>query len=1045
MIQTTGVRFVAQDAASFMRTVRDANRAVGPDMERATAQGSRGLNDLTGSFLKALLGAEAIKQGLRLVANAVRGLVSDTLDAYGSYEALSLSIQSLVARELKHADATMSMTDAMAQAGPRAEELLNWIQQLAIASPFDMEGVAAAFRTAQAYGFTSAEAQTLTQVMVDFTTATGQGTDVMGRVAYALGQIRNTGHVLTQDLRQLMNAGVDVSYILGQMGYTLEDVKAGIVSSDAFLQQFVQTMESDFGGAGEKSQATLRGLINTLGDIKSIGLRELFGPAIEAALPYLSAFAQKLQQLMPLISFFGDLLGSATKFLLEHKTAILTTIGAVTAGVAAFFLVVNASSIMGAAIAAATAIVGGLVSAFTFLLSPIGLVATAVAGLAALFVFSFSDIKQQAGDFFSNFSGNLYQFGHDLIMALANGMAAAIGAVLDVLIGIGQVITYWLSPGSPPKLLPDIDQWGASAINEFLGGFSNADFGVFDELSSTMSSFIRSLDIGKTEFVPRIQDARNAVALAVQQFNETGQVGEDTFQAIANAVGMSVDKVKEYVNGILASEKANRALADAQAELNRITQQYDDQLKPIDDQLSAIEKQRQAFIDQQREAELQAILSDTSAPEDARMLAQLELQEIALRQQRDAIQETKDAAVDDAQTKVDAAQMAADAAQEQLNVQQSLIDAQIENNRLIKEQTDALKSLASAAGGAAGAGGTGGAPGGAISGISDAISTALGQVPSLGNALDGIKGKIQGFLAEIAAPFAGIGTKLEELRATWGGAFGAMGEQVGVFVDDVKRGYEDSKEQLLNLAQGALEFVTQWNQNIDLAKVAWGLFRDLVKEKVNGIKTDLEQAIADFRAMWGEGGIWDSIIDNAKLAISLFHDKVKEKMAEVKTAILDRLTEIRVSVEGRIGEFVQMGKDLIGGMIDGVKQAAQDLIDAVGEVIGDAIEWAKELLGISSPSKVFMEMGMNANKGMALGLNDNDSVLRAIEHSMGSMIDAIPAPMPMTYAPPATRPIYQTSSTNITGVGQANVNNGMDMAQLESLILRTVQKGMTSR
>lgn len=1003
MIQLVGVRFVAEGAAEYLRTVREANRATGQEMEQATSQGARGLGNLTGSFFKALLGAEAVTRIFDMVVRSAKQLATETLDAYGSYEALSLSIQSLVARELKHADATLGMADAMAQAGPRAEELLNWIQQLAIKSPFDMEGVAVAFKTAQAYGFTANEAQVLTQAMIDFTTATGQGSDVMGRVAYALGQIRNTGKVLTQDLRQLMNAGVDVGYILKQMGYTLEDVKSGIVSSDAFLKQFVTTMQDDFGGAAAASSTTLRGLINTLGDIKKIGLRELFGPAIEAALPYLAAFAEKLQSLMPLVSYFGELIGIATKWLIEHKSAILTTIAAITAGVAAFFLITNAGAIMSAAIATATAIVGGLTAAIGFLLSPIGLVAVAVAGLAALFVFSFSDIQQKTGSFFSDFSGSLFRFGHDLIIALAEGMATALGAVIDVLNSIGQIITYWLSPGSPPKLLPDIDQWGASAINEFMGGFGDADFGIFNSLSNTFSGLIRSMDLGKTDFVPRIQEARNAIAEAISQFNQTGQVGDDSFQAIADAVGLSVDKVKEYANALFNAESANRQLVEAQDALNRVTKEYDDQLAPIDEQLDDIAKQRQAFIDQQRQAELESIISDASSPEEARMLAQLELQEIALRQQRDAIEENKDAAVEEAQTKVDAAAAAAELAEEQLSVQQQLIDAQTESNRLIKEQTEALKSLAGAAGGGGAGGGGAGGVGGGLGGISDAISGIMGGVPSIGGALDGIKDKIRGFLEEIAAPFAGIGEKLEELRETWSTVFIGIGENVDKFMGLMGR---------------------EWG--------AGGTWDGIMKNAGTIMQTQ-----------WGAGGTWDGIMDNAKLAISLFHDRVKEKMEEVKTAVLDKLTEIRVSVEGKVSEFVQMGKNIIQGLIDGIISKAREAVQAILDTIGAMIDAATSLLEEGSPSQVFVDKGVNVNESLEIGLSKNRGVIEAMGRTISGMI-AMPTALPLTYAPPVPQVTNAgVSNMTITGVGQANINNGMDMAQLESLILNTVKRAIS--
>ena len=96
------------------------------------------------------------KLGAALAAIATAGAVAfialgkQALDATAEYEKLTLTMETLVARELKAADSTLTMADALGQATPRAQELLGWIEKLAIQSPFDMEGVAVAFRTALA-------------------------------------------------------------------------------------------------------------------------------------------------------------------------------------------------------------------------------------------------------------------------------------------------------------------------------------------------------------------------------------------------------------------------------------------------------------------------------------------------------------------------------------------------------------------------------------------------------------------------------------------------------------------------------------------------------------------------------------------------------------------------------------------------------------------------------------------------------------------------------------------------------------------------------
>lgn len=69
------------------------------------------------------------------------------------------------------------------------------------------------------------------------------------------------------------------------------------------------------------------------------------------------------------------------------------------------------------------------------------------------------------------------------------------------------------------------------------------------------------------------------------------------------------------------------------------------------------------------------------------------------------------------------------------------------------------------------------------------------------------------------------------------------------------------------------------------------------------------------------------------------------------------------------GRLVSAGRDLMRGFISGVQEYASRLVSAVTGPIGDAIGKAKSLLGISSPSKVFSEIGKFTMQGYADGVD----------------------------------------------------------------------------
>ena len=258
---------------------------------------------------------------------AFGALAKSALNATAEYEQLTLTMESLVARELKAADSTLSMSDALGQAAPRAQELLGWIEKLAIQSPFDQQGVADAFRTALAYGFTSEEAQKLTQNMIDFAAGSGQSVHVMNQVALALGQIRAKGKLSGQEILQLTNAGISVNDILADMGYTLKDVEKGLVSSEEFLAAFNKTMEEDFTGAAKRATNSWSGLLSSLGDISKIGLRTLFKDTFEALKPLVTTFTDWVQS-----PEFQKGLENISKQMGDITTSIIETAKAIQSG-----------------------------------------------------------------------------------------------------------------------------------------------------------------------------------------------------------------------------------------------------------------------------------------------------------------------------------------------------------------------------------------------------------------------------------------------------------------------------------------------------------------------------------------------------------------------------------------------------------------------------------------------------------------------------------------------------------------------------------------
>jgi tape measure domain-containing protein len=255
-------------------------------------------------------------QVLTHLFNQIVGLGKAALESYSTYERLGMSLESLVARELKNTKGLESMTEALYLAEPRAKQLLGWIQQLAIKSPFTQQGVADAFQMAMGYGFNTEMAQRLTKATIDFVAATGKSPMVMEQVTRALGQIQAKGKLAGQEVMQLTEAGVNVDQILAKAfgKSTAEIVKMrerGLIPADAAILAITESLESDFGGAAERQATSFSGLVSSLQDIKDIGLREFFTGTFKTIQPYVTEFVNKLSspEFLENLRKLGNLVG----------------------------------------------------------------------------------------------------------------------------------------------------------------------------------------------------------------------------------------------------------------------------------------------------------------------------------------------------------------------------------------------------------------------------------------------------------------------------------------------------------------------------------------------------------------------------------------------------------------------------------------------------------------------------------------------------------------------------------------------------------------
>jgi TP901 family phage tail tape measure protein len=369
---------------------------------------------------------------------------------------------------------------------------------------------------------------------------------------------------------------------------------------------------------------------------------------------------------------------------------------------------------------------------------------------------------QMLGDMFTALAGEAVAWGANIIGSLADGMMGAADAVIGILNMIGGMIADLLMPGSPPKLLPGLTDWGAGAIQAYMDGWSQADMSVFNGISDAIKTSLDGIakasgDKGMN-VAGMVLGSQGQIATAINEIHNLGSVSEDTFKSIVASAGPAGPQIAGIMHAYFDLEAATQNVARAQDELNSITAQYAATLDPLKAQLKGIQDQKAAIQDQEKLAKLYAEVADAGTTATQRQLDNLEIQEIQTRQQIRTTEAERDTAVGAAKAKLDAAKQQQDAAKAAVDSQKALIDVQNKGNALVAQQTQAM---AGAAGAMKGAGGAMAGMAQATAPLAAAVSNVSGAVRTVGSTVQAA----QTAVAATGATFASVAAAIQGVFA----------------------------------------------------------------------------------------------------------------------------------------------------------------------------------------------------------------------------------------------------------------------------------------
>ena len=111
------------------------------------------------------------------------------------------------------------------------------------------------------------------------------------------------------------------------------------------------------------------------------------------------------------------------------------------------------------------------------------------------------------------------------------------------------------------------------------------------------------------------------------------------------------------------------------------------------------------------------------------------------------------------------------------------------------------------------------------------------------------------------------------------------------------------------------------------------------------------------------------------------------------------ITDVLDTIGTLATDLFNVGKDIVTGLWDGLKDKWEDVKNWFSNVFAEVPEWIKKLLGISSPSKVFMGIGDMMMEGWRQGIANNAfKPSFALRDAASMMMNQVPTTTNTTYS-----------------------------------------------
>ena len=199
--------------------------------------------------------------------------------------------------------------------------------------------------------------------------------------------------------------------------------------------------------------------------------------------------------------------------------------------------------------------------------------------------------------------------------------------------------------------------------------------------------------------------------------------------------------------------------------------------------------------------------------------------------------------------------------------------------------------------------------------------------------------------------------------------------------------------------------VTTWNSVYDTISGAVQMVQDYVVGKFNDVVGFLGSVMDEMTSIVSSA--WDTIVSFVQQGVSMMVGAVEAAGSATYRAVIQPLVDAYNFISGLVGQFYDIGAQIVNGIISGVEGAAGSLFSSLGNLASGALDAAKNAIGIHSPSRAFAdEVGGPISEGIAVGI-------MASAHHVNAALNAVTQPQDFVVG----NGIYGASSAQGGGQG----------------------------